>query len=478
MSTHPWPGPRSDARGYPADAAVLAARWQHTLARLCEAFAPPRRRPYVGDAPGGGTPRRLRIVWDAFPRSATRCGEDAALDALHPDSTFTTRGPGGAQRPLRLWARAQNEYVEWRAESRSAVVFTSELLEYWELLAQGAPSPYSVFGVPGTARGSAQAAACPALRAHVGRLYQRLVPGFRAAEHTAQLFFARDVLGAETGGPLFFSGTYNPWNTWNTRSGLVHLTHRASTLRAAVALLAGAAFRRSRAPCAGPDVDAPAAADTEVEDVVELLGRCLLVGGGGLGGEPERFGDPNRSSDAAIAGALHEVVRSHRFVLAPRGLTFTLLAPDTTGWRWRDGPLRRGDVRWEVLRHLPDEGAVRARLATRGGRPLAELLLDGRPYEGPRHLARHVRAALNVDLLEVAPGPRGLMPAFLPRPEPCALHPAALRLRGACGHSLARPLWPPGASAEAPPPPGPIAATSRPSGVSGRHVRRAGPGGR
>ena len=191
------------------------------------------------------------ISWNAFPLTQTREFGDgpnawAAADQLQSWTNYTP--PGAPLITTRF--RPQDEYCEWFAYTDQAsgklsrIVFTAEGPEYWIHLAQADID-------------------------QVVKLYQTYVD---PAVQKNDLLLTTDL---QYNGTLLRTGTYNPFNEWNTTNGVMHLTHPANTLGAEINLAAFATpTRRDNA-------------GNRVTDV-----RRLACCGG--------FGDPNRSSDPNI----------------------------------------------------------------------------------------------------------------------------------------------------------------------------------
>lgn len=149
--------------------------------------------------------------------------------------------------------RIQDEYCEWhvyRTGNRiDRIVFTAEGPEYWlELAALDFDA--------------------------VVALYRKHVSADVAAD---DLRLDRDLDWFDRTLP---AGSYNPYNVWNTRKGVMHLTHPANTLGAEINLAARATLVR---------------ADESNRRITDV--RRLICCAG--------YGDPNRSSDPNIGHAVN-----------------------------------------------------------------------------------------------------------------------------------------------------------------------------
>lgn len=216
---------------------ALASRWSEEMVEHAQQFAFTFSRyfdPTATDAPPD--PRKVSVVWSASP---------ARLLAQFTD-------------PER-WARAdstrdeQDEYCEWRTTRRedgklTSVVFTTEVPEYWALVAENDPD-------------------------QLVEMYRRWV------DPAVQL---SDLLDDDN--------QYMPDNKWNhaTSTHATHLRQGSNTLLAAIRLAAEATVQR---------------VDSNGNRVTD---RRELVVCGGLG-EPLRNSDPQIAdivNDAVAAGSM------------------------------------------------------------------------------------------------------------------------------------------------------------------------------
>lgn len=297
----------------PADLAGLAdghAQWHRYLDQLLDGAVANLRQVVLVQPPGTlqapqffnpartdpGACLRQDLVWNAFPgRLLKRFGRDKALvvaDRLWPRDApgdFDPLSPvprsGLAADPS---VRPQDEYCEWRVERDPAtqriqrVVFTAETPEHWTALHGGQmPLLTGSAGGPFDFQGDPQLAA----RLHADLLGQ-----------------AVDAADLRT-----VQGGYDPSNRWNTTHGIVHLTHPANTLCAALDLVAG-----STIACLGPD--------KRPITLPEALCSSLPIG------------DPNRHSDVAIVAGVNALARggAHLTLANPVGICIDDV--DTSGW--------------------------------------------------------------------------------------------------------------------------------------------------
>ncbi len=188
------------------------------------------------EAPGGPFLDQP-IVWSAFPGTLrNRWGRAMALDLADEVRPLTQRmdgpgsyfvGPGWNDR----FYRQQDEYCEWHITRDDQgrivrVTFTSEPPEYWQALHGDTlpdvdnnpayhfdPSPQQVL-----------------------ELYREYV---NPAVELDDLICHEDIVDyTDPSEPVcvYAKGAYNPYNRWNTTGGIMHLTHPANSLSAAVNL--------------------------------------------------------------------------------------------------------------------------------------------------------------------------------------------------------------------------------------------------
>ncbi|MTH66301.1 hypothetical protein [Paracoccus shanxieyensis] len=193
----------------------------------------------------------LPVTWNGYPLAISRqTAQDppagwAWLDELGSTDIYTPDGSNVVTTQF----RRHDEYCEWRWDENgprgSRIIFTAEGPEYWILLAEHDID-------------------------RVVSLYQELVS---SDVRKGDLLLEVDL--QYTTDWLLPAGTYNPFNKWNTKDGIIHLTHPANTLGAEINLAARATVLRR---------DARGARITE--------SRRLIASSG--------YGSVNRSSDPNI----------------------------------------------------------------------------------------------------------------------------------------------------------------------------------
>ena len=305
MELRNFPAGVDDVAGHPRRAA-FAEGWDAILANWFEAFAGIEGG-YFYDTRADttpGLPDTQSVAWDAFPRPIERWFEEAdepdlerwkAAETLRPrlfDGRLLRRMTDGSlAEPVPVLHRQQDEYCEWFAHRDEdghivRVTLTSEGPEYWRFLAMGT----GAFFEPGDERAGIVDGDIDL----VTDLYRRHVDPAVEAE---DLLWPYDVAaynaGTDRWGVYGRAGTYNPFNRWNTTHGAMHLTHPANTLRGVFTVVSRAAVLRRNGN--RPVLDA------------EALVCC------------SGFGEPNRSSDPAIGGAVNGLVRD--------GLSVSLAEP-------------------------------------------------------------------------------------------------------------------------------------------------------
>lgn len=301
--------------------------------------------------PGAGPIVELPVYWNAFPKSLlSRFGRERAMvladmlwpvDELNsiggppsefdPSSVFFARDRRHLRSPL---VRPHNEYCEWRVERYAPtheierVVFTAETPEYWWAMFGG-----DVRHVGGSVRFAGNADS-------VVGLYRQLAgPDGPACP--------ADLLQPGT-------GVYDPLNRWNTTHGIVHASHPANRLAAAINLCADSTLL-----FAGPS------GPLTVPEAV-----CCALGSA----------DTGRASDLTVIGTGNALARQGaRLALAePVGIYIDHV--DTSGWELpgvADASaccrIVRGQ-RGHVLRmtvEAPAGAGCRLNELTIGGEPLA-----------------------------------------------------------------------------------------------------------
>ncbi len=311
--------PKLDSFSTPAklpdpNAADWSARVERLFAKSVRADRPQFYDPTKSNTPPGS--ERPIVSWVAFP---------AALRASVPS-------------PHQRWKLAdedrlsfQDEYCEWTVARSGAkitkVTFTTEVPEYWEHLFETAPD-------------------------QVVALYQELVdPRVKQA----------DLQDSE--------GNYQRQNRWNNiKPGrLAHLIQPASTLSAAVELVAAATVARVKN-------------GVPVTNQQELV-RCA------------QLGNPLRNSDPQISAAANAAARAGDEVSLADPLGLYLGRPLTSGIRTPDN----ADAAefWKIERGH-GEHVVRARFEVPANRGylVGDIEIDGRPVEFGGQIADRVQVTV------------------------------------------------------------------------------------
>lgn len=250
--TYSTPANIDDLAGRPTRTAFLDD-WHESIADDFNAEIsrlPAGNKLFFSETTTPATSQDLPITWNGFPLSIARENPNDPVARWTAADRIVSVDRSTNTTPILMPCRVQDEYCEWFVY-RSApngpitrVVFTAEAPEYWIMLAKHDFE-------------------------RVVELYQELVsPNVQADDLklTQDIVFGDDVLR---------TGTYNPYNKWNTSEGVVHLTHPANTLGAEINLAA-----RATIPRKGID-------GNRVTEV-----RRFACG--------SNFGDPNRSSDPNI----------------------------------------------------------------------------------------------------------------------------------------------------------------------------------
>jgi hypothetical protein len=225
-----------DLAGRPTRAAFLDAWHSHIQARFAFEQSGPGVSLFFSETTSSATSAEIPVAWDAFPLSIRRVSPNDAKKRWDLADVLDTSEPEG---PF----RQQDEYCEWFAYRETLtgpikrIVFTAEAPEYWEKLAVAD--------------------------------FPRVVELYRA--HVSSAVQPNDLLQA---------GEYNPRNKWNTKQGVMHLTHGANTLGAEINLAARATVMRK-------DI-----LGARIIDVRKFA--CS-----------SNFGDVNRSSDPNIGSAVN-----------------------------------------------------------------------------------------------------------------------------------------------------------------------------
>jgi hypothetical protein len=280
------------------------------------------------------------ITWNGFPKAliASSGSFGAALPAAEQLFDFKLDGRTVKMRP-------QDEYLEWHpsldAEGKIlGVDFTCEGPEYWESLAHGYPDQVQLPDGAPAANGSMDT---------VTALYRKHI--------------SPDVQTAD----LLSAGSYDPWNKWNTELGAMHLTHISNSLNAEVFLAGDATVLREQGGVVLTDDDA--------------LIKCAM------------YGEPARSSDPTIGGAVNSLARTGALVslLNPVGLYIDSL--DTSGWSKPDGsPV--GNY-WTIVRGSADY-ILRARyeVPKSEGFTVSDIKIGGEPIAYSGQIAQKITMRL------------------------------------------------------------------------------------
>ena len=308
-------------------------------------------------------PARQPIPWNGFPRSlwqwfnadADPAGKAQALAAVEVlREIFRVPLANGATLPV--FERQQDEYCEWHVDRNAAggiarIVFTSEGPEYFQEMAAVDLSL-------------------------VGDLYREHV---NPAVRDEELVWPADVRN-RNGEILFPKGSYNRWNEWNTRKGAMHLTHRANTLGAEIALAADATVQFQVPP-------APAAT---------LPFRLICCA---------QFGGENRSSDPLIGAGVNGLARGGLSITLDNPVGLYIQSVGTGGLRAPNGDLI-GDAALRIVRASADRRLIlRAEVTPPPGAAftLDQCTFEGEPLTGGGQIARRITMVL-FGLAKTIPG--------------------------------------------------------------------------
>jgi hypothetical protein len=308
-------------------------------------------------------PVRQPIPWNGFPRSlwqwfnadADPAGRAAALAAVEVRrEIFRVPLANGATLPI--FERQQDEYCEWHVDRNAGggitrIAFTSEGPEYFQEMA----------AVDLTL---------------VGDLYREHV---NPAVRDEELVWPVDVRN-QNGQIVFPKGSYNRWNEWNTRKGIMHLTHRANTLGAEINLAADSTVQFPVPP-------APAAT---------LPFRLICCA---------QFGGVNRSSDPLIGAGVNGLAQSGLSITLDNPVGLYIQSVGIGGLRAPNGaPLGDGALR--IVRASPDRSLIlRAEVAPPAGATftLDQCTFEGEPLTGGGQIARRITMVL-FGLAKTIPG--------------------------------------------------------------------------
>jgi hypothetical protein len=232
------------------------------------------------------------IRWKGFP---------LAIAAKHPGNKRAAWTEADQLQTVDgITFRPQDEYLEWlvtkNAQNKiTRVTFTCEGPEYWEALAEGYPAefalPQAQGGLGCTKHTNAQGD------------QQKLLDFYRT-------YVSPDV---QLDDLLDSDGHYDRWNRWNTKNGIMHLTHPANTLGAEINIAARATILRRTN---GQEITNP---------------NTLICCSG--------YGDRFRASDPHIGDEVNKLARQgYAITLSnPVGLYIDSDSLDTNGWTTPDG---------------------------------------------------------------------------------------------------------------------------------------------
>jgi hypothetical protein len=308
-------------------------------------------------------PVRQPIPWNGFPRSlwqwfnadADPAGKADALAAVEVLREIL-RVPLADGTTLPVFERQQDEYCEWHVDRNAGggitrIVFTSEGPEYFQEMAAVDLSL-------------------------VGDLYREHV---NPAVRDDELVWPVDVRN-RNGAIAFAKGSYNRWNEWNTRKGAMHLTHRANTLGAEIALAADATVQF-------PVPQNPAAT---------LPFRLICCA---------QFGGVNRSSDPLIGAGVNGLAQSGLSITVDNPVGLYIQSIGIGGLRAPNGvPLGDGALR--IVRASPDRSLIlRAEVTPPPGATftLDQCTFEGEPLTGGGQIARRITMVL-FGLAKTIPG--------------------------------------------------------------------------
>lgn len=287
-----------------------------------------RRRPQFYDPNSGedvGPTIEHDVVWNAFPRELLRrFGREEALrvaDTLWPlpahqlgwryvpgealKSDVELRSILAAEPFARdCLYRPQTEYCEWHVQRNQAgrvqrVTFTCEPPEYWMAMCGG---PL----IGGAEFADHRTIAFDLYRRHVDR-------GVIDAELVAASTITATPLAATLRG-----GDYNPYNRWNSLSGIAHLSAPPNALHAEI-LLAAQATRLYE--------------NARGEPVV--LPEVLCAGAARR--DESAIGNGSRNSDVAIVAAANALARQGRRITLADPVGVYMGRIDLSGWSFPGG---------------------------------------------------------------------------------------------------------------------------------------------
>ena len=284
----------------------------------------------------------LPVTWNAYPLAVDRQTEQNPTEGWrYLDTLRSTTEHSTTSAEVTTRFRPQDEYCEWHwyDGERPRIAFTAEGPEYWIALASQDMD-------------------------RVVELYRELVsPEVRLEE----LLLPQPIVFGEWELP---AGFYNPFNVWNTKKGVVHLTHGANTLGAEINLAARATILRR---------DAAGRRITE--------SRRLIASSG--------YGSVNRSSDPNIGYGVNITAVPEG---ATKPLSITLANPvglymdEVAANRITDDQDRPLSGWFKFVRGKKGYG-LHAEFSPPPGdtRALADVLVDGEPLQSGAQIARLIQ---------------------------------------------------------------------------------------
>ncbi len=305
----------------------------------------------------GGPLIEQAVTWNAFPKELLRrFGRARALieaDRLWPlsayhfgyDPDLPTHTGAGASHATDAWFyRPTVEYCEWHvtrdpdSNKIRRVALTSEPPEYWQAMFGESLDP-----------GDGRPIRFPGDRALVLDLYRKLVSPHVQLE---DLLVKQSFRGAQ--GETYQSGSYNPYNQWNTSFGAIHLNAPPNQLGAEIQLGGdGTILRRS------------AGGETIVDPDV-------LIAYAGYGGA-------NRNSDPTIGATVNALARLGAMVTLVNPVGLYMDHIDLSGWQVPHGvhpqdcvKIERGSARMieRLLVEVPPQTGLALSDVTIGGEPI------------------------------------------------------------------------------------------------------------
>lgn len=362
MFTYDPPGKIDDLAGRPSRAGFLTSWHKWTESQIRDEIRKLQNPPidpetgrqdfpvpsplFFTEVDGLAQSTGLPVPWNGFPLKVDRKYQNNPADGWSWLDTLqsTTGYSPDPKQPITVKFRPQDEYCEWHKYDNSPlgprIVFTAEGPEYWIKLAEHDIK-------------------------RVVELYQLLVsPEVREED----LLLDADLQYSEDW--RLPAGSYNPFNTWNTEKGLIHLTHPANTLGAEINLAARATVLRRDA------------AGKRITD-----SRRLIASSG--------YGSVNRSSDPNIGFGVNITAVP---VGATKPLSITLTNPvglymdDVTENRITDDKDRPLVGWFKFVRGTKGHGLMAALKPPKGDvRTLNDVYVDGEKLTSGAQVARFIQ---------------------------------------------------------------------------------------